>query len=199
MIPESIQKFIDNFSKLPSLGPRLVTRLVFYLLNLDRASLDNLIASLSNLKELDRCERCFFLKNSSEKICEICSNKSRDCAVIAIVEKETDLISIEKTGHFKGHYLILGELNERGALETIQKLRLKHLKDRIIKESNGKIKEIIIALNPNTFGDFTADIIRQEFKNLAEKITRLGRGIPTGGEIEFADEETLNSALERRN
>ncbi|MDI6821226.1 MAG: toprim domain-containing protein [Patescibacteria group bacterium] len=199
MIPESIQKFIDSFSKLPSLGPRLVTRLAFFLLNLDRATLNNLVSALNGLKELDRCGQCFFLKNGNEKLCDICSDQKRDHDIIAIIEKETDLISIEKTGRFKGNYLILGELNERGVLESIQKLRLKQLKDRINKEMGGKIKEIIIALNPNTFGDFVADLIRQEFKNLAEKITRLGRGIPTGGEIEFADEETLNSALERRN
>ena len=108
------------------------------------------------------------------------------------------MLALESTGHFTGQYLILGELPERGVLESAHKLRLSTLKERIKKELKGKAKEIIVAVNPTTFGDFVVDTVRQEFKTLAEKITRLGRGIPTGGEIEFADEETLASALEHR-
>ena len=199
MIPEPIKKFIDNFSKLPALGPRLVTRLAFYLVNMDKNFLRDLENSFAELKKLDRCERCFFLKEASEKLCDICANPARDKTLVAVIEKETDLLALEKTGLFKGQYLLIGELPERGILEVSQKLRLKSLKIRIEKELGGKIKEIVIALNPNTFGDFQAGLIREDFKGLAEKITRLNRGIPTGGEIEFADEETLNSAIERRN
>ena len=108
-------------------------------------------------------------------------------------------MSLEKTGTFKGHYLVLGELAEHGSLTSGQKLRLQHLKERIKKDLKGKTREIVLALSSTTFGDFTASLIRREFRDVAEKITRLGRGIPTGGEIEFADEETLRSALERRN
>ncbi|KKU91707.1 MAG: Recombination protein RecR [Candidatus Jorgensenbacteria bacterium GW2011_GWA1_48_11] len=198
MIPEQIQKFIDNFSRLPSLGPRLATRLAFYLIGLDKNDLKNLESSLGDLRHLSRCKQCFFLKGGGN-LCAICANPKRDKTVIAIVEKETDLISLEKTGQFQGHYLLLGELPGRGSLESSQKLRLEHLKSRIQKELGGKIKEIIIALNPTGAGDFTAQMIKKEFESLAEKITRLGRGIPTGGEIEFADEETLGQALARRN
>ena len=94
---------------------------------------------------------------------------------------------------------MLGELAEHGSLTSSQKLRLQHLKERIKKDLKGKTREIVLALSSTTFGDFTASLIRREFRDVAEKITRLGRGIPTGGEIEFADEETLRSALERRN
>ncbi|MEK7086835.1 MAG: toprim domain-containing protein, partial [Patescibacteria group bacterium] len=159
----------------------------------------NLELSFANLKTLNRCPRCFFLKEARKNLCSFCSDPKRDKNIIAVVEKETDLLSIEKTGNFQGHYLVLGELPERGILESAQKLRLQTLKERIKKELNGKAKEIIAAVNLTTFGDFTTHIIGQEFKELAEKITRLGRGIPTGGEIEFADEETLAQALERRN
>ncbi len=198
MIPKEIQNFIDEFSKLPAIGPRMATRLAFFILRLDKSNFINLELALKKLGQFAKCERCFFLKDKNEKFCSICSNSQRNPKTIAIVEKETDLLTLEKTGRFKGHYLILGELSERGVLETVQKLRIKTLKKRIEKEF-GKIDEIIIALNLNTFGDFAADMLRQEFKELANKITRLGRGIPTGGEIEFADEETLSSALERRN
>jgi len=198
MVPDPIKKFIEVFAKLPSIGPRLATRLAFYLTKLDKPTLNELESAFDGLKKIGRCEQCFFLKETGKKLCAICSDPKRDKSTIAIVEKEADLISIERTGNFPGHYLLLGELPEKGILEPAQKLRLQHLKERIKKEMGGQAREIIIALNPNTLGDFTADFIKQEFKDLAQKITRLGRGIPTGGEIEFADEETLSSALERR-
>lgn len=198
MVPEVIKKFIETFSRLPSLGPRLATRLAFFLLNLDRGSLHELESSLAGLKHVNRCERCFFFKDASQKFCGICMNPARDKTSIALVEKETDVLALERTGKFKGQYLIMGELPERGILESVHKLRLKTLKERITKELGGKAKELIVAVNPNTFGDFLFGLVKGEFKDLAEHITRLGRGIPTGGEIEFADEETLGSALERR-
>lgn len=198
MVPEAIQKFIEVFSKLPSIGPRLATRLAFYLSNLDDNNLQNLQLAIQGIQSLTRCERCFSLKDKDQKHCPICSDPERDPTIIAIIEKETDLLSLEKIGSFKGQYLILGELAEQGVFSPAQKLRLQHLKERINKELDGKAKEIIIAVNLNTFGDFTAALIKQEFKNLSEKISRLGRGIPTGGEIEFTDEETLRQAFERR-
>ncbi|MFH1193302.1 MAG: toprim domain-containing protein [Candidatus Jorgensenbacteria bacterium] len=197
MLPQSIQKFIEGFSKLPSLGPRLATRLAFYLLNLDRAELVSLIDALGGLKHLNRCPRCFSFKEANAALCTICANPKRSTGTVAVVERETDLIAIEKTGKFGGRYLILGELPEKGIFESAHKLRLAALKRHIV-EGGGHLKELIIALSPTSFGDFAADAIRQEFKEVAEKITRLGRGIPTGGEIEFADEETLGQALERR-
>lgn len=198
MFPEAIKKFIDLFSKLPSIGPRLATRLAFYLINLDANTLSNIELAVKNLKKINRCERCFFLKESYQKICSICADPKRNKAIIAVVEKETDILTIEKTGYFKGNYLILGDLPERGILESFQKLRFQSLKNRIKNELDGKAKEIIIAVSQNTFGDFISDIIRQEFKNYAEKISRISRGIPTGGEIEFADEETIRNSFDRR-
>lgn len=197
MLPEPVKKFIEVFSRLPSIGPRLATRLAFYLFGIAKNDLKELESAFSELKKVSRCPQCFFIKSGGH-LCSICGNPRRDKKIIAIVEKETDLISIEKTGKFNGHYLVLGELSEAGALKSGQKLRLLHLKNKIKNEPTGKAKEIIVALSPTSLGDITYHLIRKEFENLAEKITRLGRGIPTGGEIEFADEETLRSALERR-
>jgi len=114
-----------------------------------------------------------------------------------VVEKETDLMSIEKTGSFDGVYMVIGELTRSGALEEEQKKRLETLKQTIAKKSI-QATEIILALNPTTYGDITASLIQKELAPYAKKITRIGRGIPTGGEIEFADEETLNHSLQRR-
>jgi recombination protein RecR len=196
MIPDAIKKFIDAFSRLPSIGPRLATRLAFYLANLNKNDLKNLEMALHQLATINRCEKCFFV--SENRLCFVCSNPDRNQKTIAVVEKETDLLSIEQTGKFKGHYFILGEVSPRKTLDVAQRLRLQYLKERILKELGGRAKEIIVALNLDATGDYITQIIIQEFKNLAEKITRLGRGIPTGGEIEFADSETLASALERR-
>ena len=114
-----------------------------------------------------------------------------------IVEKETDLISIEKTKKFNGRYFVLGDLKKNGALDTIQKLRLNSLKIQI-KNGGGTAKEIILAINPTSIGDLNAELITRELNDCAQKTTRLGRGLPTGGEIEFADEDTLGSAIEKR-
>ena len=197
MLPDPIKKFIEVFSKLPSIGPRMATRLAFYLSSIDKNNLGELESAFSGLKKINRCPRCFFMK-SGGRLCLVCSDPGRDKNIIAIIEKEADLLSIERSGNFRGHYLILGGLAEHGTLTSNQKLRFQHLRERISSELGGKAKEIIIALSPTAFGDFTANLIRKDFQGLTEKITRLGRGIPTGGEIEFADEETLKQALERR-
>lgn len=196
MIPEPIKKFADAFSTLPSIGPRQALRLAFHVANSGRTKVDELVRAVFGLTKIQTCAQCFFTyeNNSPENtrnICGICANPQRRKDLVAIVEKETDLISLEKTKKFGGRYLVLGELNKDGVLDVAQKLRINTLK-------RNPVSEIIIAINPTTYGDLNAALIAQELKSLNAKITRLGRGIPTGGEIEFADEETLGAALERR-
>jgi recombination protein RecR len=206
MLPEPIKKFIEIFSTLPSIGTRQATRLAFKLIDSGRAKIEETAGAVSDLKYLKICSRCFFVHQNKDNLCDICADKNRRQDVIAIVEKETDLISLERTKKFKGRYLILGELSKTGILESVQKLRLNSLKDFIKKEfpstgsgQVGQAEEIIIAINPTAFGDLNASMIAKELAPFAKKISRLGRGIPTGGEIEFADDETLGQALERRN
>ena len=115
-----------------------------------------------------------------------------------IVEKETDLISLENTGKFIGRYLILGPIPKTGMLEDWQKLRLQNLKTFIEKELKGRADEIVLAFNPSGIGDLHTSLIAKDLASYAKKISRLGQGLPRGGEIEFADDETLGSALERR-
>ncbi len=198
MYPESIKRFIDAFSKLPSIGPRQATRLAFYLVNSGKANVEEMSKAVGNLKHIKICSECFFIHSNSDNLCNICRDKNRKNNIVMIVEKETDLISIERTKKYPGRYLILGELTKSGVLESAQKLRLNSLKN-LIKNRGGQIDEIIIGINPTTYGDLNAMLLSKELHGLSKKITRLGRGIPTGGEIEFADEDTLGQALERRN
>jgi len=198
MYPEAIKHFIDAFSKLPSIGPRQATRLAFHLVNSGKANIEEISKAVGNLKNIKICSECFFIHSNSDNLCDICRDKNRKNTIVMIIEKETDLISIERTKKYSGKYLLLGELTKSGVLESSQKLRLSSLKN-LIKKRGGQIDEIIIGINPTTYGDLNAMLISKELQGLAKKITRLGRGIPTGGEIEFADEDTLSQALERRN
>jgi recombination protein RecR len=207
MLPQPIKNFIENISGLPGIGPRQAARLAFKLIAGGKNKIEELAKSISELKNLKLCSQCFFIHSNFEPFCDICKNPNRKKDIIMIVEKETDLISLERPKKFNGRYLILGELSKAGVLESAQKLRLNNLKTFINKEladpsassGQGKAEEIIIAINPTTYGDLNASIIAKELNGFAPKITRLGRGIPTGGEIEFSDEETLGAALERRN
>ncbi len=209
LFPDSIKKFINIFSELPSIGPRQATRLAFYLISGGKGRLEEFSKSIADLKNIKICSDCFFVYSDTDRnrqntnsngknLCNMCLDKNRNKKIIMIVEKETDLISIERTKKFKGRYLVLGDLKKGGILESDQKLRLANLKVFITKEIGGSADEIIIATNPTTYGDLNAMIIQKELEGYAKKFSRLGRGIPTGGEIEFADEETLEQALERR-
>lgn len=189
MLPEPIKKFVDAFAKLPGIGPRQATRLAYHISSLGKGEVNEIAKSVDGLGALGRCKTCF-LTTPGKDICQICSDPGRQQNLVAIVEKETDLLSLEKTKKFNGRYLVLGDLKKDGMLNEMQKLRL-----RTIKNAD----EVILALNPTTYGDLNSTIITQELKDSAKLITRLGRGIPTGGEIEFADEETLSGALDNRN
>lgn len=197
-IPEAIRKFVDIFSGLPGIGPRQATRIAFYLIHKGSAFQVEAYRALAAFKNIKVCPECFFVHENKGGLCDICADENRNQGTIAIVEKETDLLSIENTKKFNGRYLIIGELKKTGILEADQKLRLQALKNSIRKLPAGKAEEIIIALNPNPLADLAADFLKQDLKGYAEKISRLGRGIPTGGEIEFADEQTLEEALTRR-
>ncbi len=198
MIPENIQRFIQAFSRLPSIGPRQATRLAFKLIAGGPARVAALSQALAGLAQVKTCARCFFVHTNAGAICSLCTDTHRASDIFMILEKETDLISIERTGKYAGRYLVLGELTKSGVLEDIHKLRLAVLKKNIEELPTQKAREIIIALNPSTYGDLHTSLITKELSSYAEHITRLGRGIPTGGEIEFADEDTLGHSLERR-
>jgi recombination protein RecR len=198
-LPEPIQNVADELSNLPSIGPRQAIRLAFYLVGEKTEDVHKLAMNINNLRKLKICKHCFFPHQNADDLCDICGNPNRNQNVIMIVEKETDLISLENTKKFIGRYFITGPIPKTGFLENGQKARIESLKKYIEKDLGGKAREIILAFNPSSLGDFQAAILMKELAPLTEKMSRLGRGLPTGGEIEFADDETLGSALERRN
>lgn len=197
-IPTALKRFVEIFQTLPGVGPRQAVRLAFFFINKGPGFQDDVSRVIADFKKIQICRDCFYIHENKSGLCNYCSDSNRDQSIIAIVEKGTDIISLENTKKFNGRYLILGDVRKKGILESDQKLRLKSLIGWIKKEKDGKAKEIIVAISPTLEGDMVANIIMAEVKPYAEKITRLGRGIPMGGEVEFADEETLGSAIERR-
>jgi len=197
MHPEPIKKLISLFSKLPTIGPRTAARFVFHLVKVPQEELDELADAIKDIKkDIKICSSCFntFDSLTKSKICPICSNKGRDKELLCIIEKETDLITIENTKTYKGAYFILGgTINLKR--DNQEQIRIEELKKKI--EKNG-FKEIIIATNPTTEGEATRLLIERELKLFNIKITHLGRGLPIGGELEYADAQTLESAFQGR-
>jgi len=206
MYPDPIQKLIDIFSRFPTIGPRTAARFVFYILKLDNERTKEITSSILELKErVKLCSFCFnpYQANSKQpEVCPICSDKSRDKSLLLITEKESDLESIERTKKYKGFYFILGGTIGSLRRKDFNKIRIKELKERIENPQKfgveANFKEIIIATNPTTEGEATALYLERELKNCKKKITRLGRGLPVGGELEYADPETLASAIDGR-
>lgn len=214
---DSIKKLTELFRDFPTIGGRTAGRFVFYLINQPKGKIDELILALQELKNnIKLCNFCFNPFEGQGNFCPICSDTTRNKQVLCVVEKEADLLSIENTKKYKGFYFILG-----GTL-TMRKtdgsnLRVKELQDRV-KKSN--FLEIIIALNPTPEGISTSVLVERAIKevwhNLSApplgaggsvpsanggvggKITHLAKGLPVGGELEYADEETLESAFEGR-
>jgi len=201
--PPSIQKLIDLFSKFPTVGPKTAARFVFHLLKAEQKDADELVHSISSLKRnIKTCSFCFksFELTPTNKnktgFCEICSDDSRNKNQLCIIEKEADLTAIEKIKKYRGRYFVLGRTVLPLKKEKEKRVRIKEIEKRI--KNNNEIKEIIIATNPTTEGIATALYLKRELNPLNKKITRLARGLPTGGELEYADNETLKSALEGR-
>ena len=192
MFPRPFKKLIDNFSLLPSVGPKMAERLVLYLFRQDKEKIEEFAKNLKNIKNLKTCQRCFNIAEG--EFCEICQNKSRDQKTICVVEEPLDIISIERTGIYKGLYHVLGGVIFSSAKEKTE-LKIPELLDRIKKE---KISEIIIATNPTTEGDATVLYLKRKLLPFKIKVTRLARGLSTGGDIEYADEATLSEALTNR-
>ncbi len=203
--PQSLQNLINAFAKLPTVGPKTASRFVLHLLHSSDEETENLKKALEEFnKNIKLCSFCFNPFEKDGDLCPICSDKTRDNNKVCIVEKETDLATLEATKKYKGLYFILGGSISNIKKENIEKLRVNELKKRIKKPSNylnrkAKINELILGLNPTTEGKATSRYLQKELKNFKVKITRLGRGLPIGGELEYADKETIEEALKGRN
>jgi recombination protein RecR len=188
--PKPFKKLIENFAALPSIGPKMAERLVLYLFkqskNMTRDFSENLLA-IQNLKT---CRRCYNIAEG--ELCEICKDLNRDQKTICVVEEPLDIIPFERTGQYRGLYHVLGGVVFLGKDKD---LKIPELEHRIKKEGT---EEIILATNPTTEGDATALYLKKKLSHFGIKLTRLARGLATGGDIEYADEITLSSALTNR-
>lgn len=199
---DSIEKLKNLFSKFPTVGPRTAGRFVYYLLKLPKEKIDELQSAITELKNsVKLCRLCFNPFEAGGEICQICNDSNRNKNLLCVVEKEHDLLSLENTKKYTGLYFILGGTVSAMKKEDSAGLRTEELKKRVREEN---FSEIIIALNPTPEGRATSVLIEQIIKESlasaqdlrsAPKITHLAQGIPVGGELEYADEETLESAL----
>ncbi len=188
---ESLNKLIEEFGKLPGVGPKTAERLAFYVLKAEPAEAMKLADAIRDVKHrIKRCEICY--NYSDEKICEICSDQRRDNSIICVVEQPKDVTALEKTGACKWVYHVLG--GHIAPLEGIEPsdLTIEALVERIRK---GGAEEVIMATNPNMAGDGTALYISSLLKDTGVRITRLARGLPTGGTIEYANGKMLTDAI----
>lgn len=210
---DSIKKLADLFAKFPTVGTRTAARFVFYLINLPKQEVKELMVAMGELKNrIKFCHFCFNPHEGQENLCYICKDSSRNKQLLCIVEKENDLITIENTKKYRGLYFILGgTLTFRN--NTGENLRLTELRERVKDPQKfdlpllpdllkNNFTEIIIATNPTPEGKATSLLVQRYLKELPEfpnfKITHLAQGLPVGGELEYADEETLESAFEGR-
>ncbi|MBU2564000.1 recombination mediator RecR [Patescibacteria group bacterium] len=191
MLPKPIQNLIDEFAKLPSIGPRQAARFVFHLLSQPKEEIEKFSKKIDEIKKITHCDFCNRVTESN--VCEICKDNNRDRTSICLIEKDTDIEAIEKTKRYQGIYCILTE-NEKEQLK-----RLKKLIERI-KKSKKELNEIVIATDATTEGETIALYAQKQLEELKKiypelKITRLGRGLSTGSELEYMDEDTLSNAF----
>jgi recombination protein RecR len=196
LLPGPIQNLIDALSRLPGVGPKTASRLTFFLLRAPEDLSRDLAEALADLKTgTTYCPTCFNITAAGREQCEICDNGGRDAGLICVVEEPLDVLALERTGGFPGRYHVL-----HGALSPIEgigpdQLKIRELIARVRAED---VREIILATNPSMEGDYTAAYLRQQLQPLNVRLTRLARGLPVGGDLEYADQNTLLRALAGR-
>ena len=189
-----INRLIEQLSRLPGVGAKSAQRLAFHIINMPEQDVMNLTEAITDAKaNIKYCKECFTL--TDDELCPICSNAARDHKTIMVVEHTRDMAAYEKTGKYDGVYHVL-----HGALSPLEgvgpdNLRIKELLARM---QDGRVKEVIMATNPNVEGEATAMYIAKLLKPLGVRVTRIAHGLPVGGDLEYADEVTLSRAMENR-
>jgi recombination protein RecR len=195
LLVEPVAKLIDEFSRLPGIGPKTASRLVFYLLRAPEEQAGSLADALHELRErITFCSNCFNITESDP--CAVCTDEGRDRSVLCVVEEPLDVIAIERTRDFHGLYHVL-----HGTIAPVEgigpdELRIAELLPRL--DADPPVREVIIATNPNMAGEATAMYIARQLEGRDVRVTRLARGLPVGGDLEYADEVTLSRALAGR-
>ncbi len=195
-LPEPVQNLVDALSRLPGIGPKTASRLTFYLLRAPEEislSLSDALVGIKN--ETGLCEVCFNITRKESTICEICASEQRDRQLLCVVEEPLDVLAIEKTAGYNGLYHVL-----HGVLSPIEgigaeDLKIKELYNRL---KNNDFEEIILATNPSMEGDATAMYLHDRLISFDVRVTRLALGLPVGGDLEYADQNTLLRALAGR-
>ncbi len=192
----SIEKLIEGFEKLPSIGHKTAVRLAFHILDASEEEVKEFIDAITNAKaNLKYCSKCFNISDTDP--CPICASPKRDQTTICVVEDVKDIIAMERTHEFKGVYHVLhGSISPMNGIGP-DEIKIKELLNRI--QESKDIKEVIIATNPRVEGEATAMYISKLLKPIGIKVTRIAHGIPVGGDLEYTDEVTLTKALEGRN
>ncbi len=195
MYSPSIEKLIEAFERLPSIGNKTAVRLAFHMLNASQEEVDEFCSAIVNAKKnLKYCSVCYNISDTDP--CPICGNVKRDQNSICVVEDVKDVIAMERTNEFKGTYHVLhGSISPMNGIGP-DDIKIKELLSRI--SANPEIKEVILATNPRVEGEATAMYISKLIKPLGIKVTRIAHGIPVGGDLEYTDEITLMKALEGR-
>jgi recombination protein RecR len=190
-----VENLINELTRLPGIGKKTAQRLAFFIMGMPEGDALSMAKAIITIKEKARfCRQCFNI--TEDEVCSICRDPRRNSEKICVVEEPSNLIVIENTKIYNGHYhVLLGALSPIDGI-TPDRLKINELVDRV-RQNN--IAEVILATNPNTKGETTAQYIARELKPLGVKISRIAYGLPIGGDIEFADEVTLSKALEGRN
>ncbi|MBI2758665.1 MAG: recombination protein RecR [Chloroflexi bacterium] len=196
ILPEPIQKLINSFERLPGIGPKSASRLAFFLLRAPDDISRDLSEALNGLKDkIAFCEECFNITDAGRSRCEICENPKRDGGVICVVEEALDVLALERINAYSGRYHVL-----HGVLSPIEGIGPDDIKARQLIErvAKGGVKEVVLATNPSMEGDATALYLQQQLRPFEIQVTRLARGLPVGGDLEYADQNTLLRALSGR-
>ena len=196
MLPDSLQSLIFSLERLPGIGPKTASRLAFFLLRAPEDLAAGLAEALTDLKDKTAfCGQCFHITSAGRERCEICENSQRDGSLLCVVEEPLDVLALERTGAFRGKYHVL-----HGVLSPIEGIGPDDLKIQPLLERvrGGGIQEVILATNPSMEGDATALYLRQQILPMGVHVTRLARGLPVGGDLEYADQNTLLRALTGR-
>lgn len=194
--PKAVQRLIDEFSRLPGIGPKSASRLTYFLLRGDGQQPRDLAAALVDLKERTRfCSVCFNITDAANDPCPLCSDPARQTGVICVVEEPLDVLAIERTREFKGRYHVLN-----GVISPVEGVGPEDLKIRelVARVKAEPVKEVILATNVSLEGEATAMYLQKQLSALGARVTRLARGLPVGGDLEYADETTLARALQGR-
>ncbi len=196
MLPEPIHNLVLALERLPGIGPKTASRLAFFLLRAPEEISGQLAEALTDIKtRIAFCQECFNITTAGRERCEICESSQRDGSIICVVEEPLDVLALERIGAYKGKYHIL-----QGVLSPIEGINPDDLKIKALLEriQRGGVKEVILATNPSMEGEATAQYLHPRLQALGVRVTRLARGLPVGGDLEYADQNTLLRALSGR-